>query len=67
MQKKVKHRIIIDTNLWISFLLTNDQSKLDLLLSQNELVLLFNQELLNEFIDVVQRPKFRKYFELNLS
>jgi putative PIN family toxin of toxin-antitoxin system len=55
-------RIIIDTNLWISFLLSNDYSKLDKLLSSKEAVLLFIKELLEEFIDVVSRTKLKKYF-----
>ena len=59
-----KHRIIVDTNLWISFLLTKDLAKLDLLFSSNKLTLLFSQELLDEFVVVAQRPKFKKYFSL---
>jgi putative PIN family toxin of toxin-antitoxin system len=55
-------RIIIDTNLWISFLLSKDYSKLDKLLSSKEAVLLFSKELLEEFIDVVSRTKLKKYF-----
>jgi len=51
MQKK-SHRVIIDTNLWISFLLTNDFSKLDQLLRNDKLTLLFSQELLDEFVEV---------------
>ena len=60
--QKVKHRIIIDTNLWISFLLTKDLSKIDGLLKGNHAILLFSQELLEEFTTVAQRPKFKKYF-----
>src|SRR5471030_1709764 len=60
--QKIKHRIVIDTNLWISFLLTKDLSKVDSLLKGNHIVLLFSQQLLEEFIEVSQRPKFRKYF-----
>ena len=59
-----KHRIIVDTNLWVSFLLTKDLAKLDLLFSSNKLTLLFSQELLDEFVAVTQRPKFKKYFSL---
>ena len=55
-------RIIIDTNLWISFLLTKDYSKLDKLFSKNVIILLFSQELLEEFVEVARRPKFKKYF-----
>jgi len=59
---KTKHRIIIDTNLWISFLLTKDFVKLDNLFRKKNLTLLFSQELLDEITEVAQRPKFEKYF-----
>ena len=58
-------RIIIDTNLWISFLLSKDYSKLDKLFSKENLVLLFSRELLEEFVDVARRPKFKKYFTVS--
>ena len=61
MQKQ-KDRIIFDTNLLISFLLFQDYSKLDIILSQKKVVLLFSQTLIDEFIEVAQRPKFKKYF-----
>ncbi len=57
-----KIRVIIDTNLWISFLLTKDFSRLDRLFSDGSILLLFSQELLDEFIEVAQRPKLKKYF-----
>ena len=59
-----KDRVIIDTNLWISFLLAKDFSKLDKLFAENAITLLFSQELLDEFIEVARRPKFKKYFLL---
>lgn len=62
---KKKDRIILDTNLWISFLLTRNLEKLDKIIKDKLLILLFSQDLLNEFIEVAQRPKFRKYFPLN--
>jgi putative PIN family toxin of toxin-antitoxin system len=55
-------RIIIDTNLWISFLITKDFSKLDEIIFSRNAKLVFSQELLNEFLEVVQRPKFRRFF-----
>ncbi|MFW0715980.1 putative toxin-antitoxin system toxin component, PIN family [Pedobacter sp. N23S346] len=57
-----KSRIIIDTNLWISFLITKDFSKLDEIVLSKKTVLIFSEELLNEFLDVVSRPKLRRYF-----
>ncbi|RYE35760.1 MAG: putative toxin-antitoxin system toxin component, PIN family [Sphingobacteriaceae bacterium] len=60
--KKTKDRIIIDTNLWISFLLTNNFTKLDAVFTAHNSTLLFSEELLSEFLEVASRPKFQKYF-----
>lgn len=60
-----KHRVVIDTNLWISFLLTRELAKLDMLLSEHRTILLLSQELLEEIVEVAGRPKFRKYFDLS--
>ncbi|WP_151088945.1 putative toxin-antitoxin system toxin component, PIN family [Hymenobacter baengnokdamensis] len=57
-----KHRLILDTNLWISFLLTSNYARLDRLLADAHASLLFSQELFSEFITVANRPKFKKYF-----
>ncbi len=59
-----KDRVIIDTNLWISFLLTKDFSRFDRILSEELLTLLFSEELLEEFLEVAKRPKFRKDFSM---
>ena len=58
---KPTDRVIIDTNLWISYLLTKD-AKLDRLLANNLITLLLSQDLVTEFIEVARRPKFKKYF-----
>lgn len=55
-------KVIIDTNLWISFLISKTFDKLDGLLLNNKVRLIFSSELLEEFIEVVNRPKFKKYF-----
>ena len=59
-----KNRIIIDTNLWISFLLTKDFSKFDAIIADSKILLVFSQELVEEIIEVTQRIKFKKYFKL---
>ncbi|TDE14620.1 putative toxin-antitoxin system toxin component, PIN family [Dyadobacter psychrotolerans] len=61
MPNKVS-RIILDTNLWISFLISRDFSKLDDLIITKGCVLIFSKELLDEFLEVASRPKFRRYF-----
>ena len=55
-------RIVIDTNIFISFLISNTFSGLDKHLQTNEVRFLFSEELLNEFLEVVNRPKLKKYF-----
>jgi len=59
---KQKDRIIIDTNLWISYLLSPNFRKLDYIISKKTIKLLFSRESLEELITVTQRPKFKKYF-----
>jgi putative PIN family toxin of toxin-antitoxin system len=59
-----KNRVIIDTNIWISFLLTNDFSKFDDFIANNEVTLIFSQELVDELVEVTQRNKFKRYFDL---
>lgn len=55
-------KIVLDTNLWISFLITKKLHLLDKLIETKKVKLIFSNELLEEFIDVVNRPKFKKYF-----
>ena len=59
---KKKSKLVIDTNIWISFLLTKDFTTFDKIISTPNLILLFSAKLLEEFIEVAHRPKFRKYF-----
>lgn len=61
MQNKVS-RIVIDTNIWISFLITKDFTKLDEFIFSRQCILLFSQELFDEFLAVARRPKFRRFF-----
>lgn len=58
----MKIRVILDTNLWISYLIGGRLDELDKLFLRSDLVLLFSRELLGEFVSVASRPKFEKYF-----
>ncbi len=62
MQNK---KIILDTNLWISFLITKNFNQLDKLIENKNITLFFSDELIEEFVDVIRRPKFKKYFSKN--
>ena len=58
-------KVILDTNLWISFLISKKLNALDSLLNEGKIVLVFSDELIEEFVKVITRPKFRKYFSTN--
>lgn len=55
-------RVIIDTNLWISFLITKDLKTLDNKVKTGKIKIIFGLELIEEFLSVASRPKFKKYF-----
>jgi len=55
-------KIILDTNLWISFLITKNLSEIDELIQVRKIQLLFSNELIEEFLTVAKRPKFSRYF-----
>jgi len=59
---KRKYRIIIDTNLWISFLLSKKFDFIDKLLDYEKVQLIFCQELFFELIETTSRPKLKKFF-----
>jgi putative PIN family toxin of toxin-antitoxin system len=58
-------RLIIDTNIWISFLISDKYQKLDKVLSHPKTTILFSIELLEEINRVATFPKLKKYFSLN--
>ena len=60
MKKKV--RVIFDTNIWISFLISKSMSDIDELIFSEKIILLFSDELMTEFIDVSSREKLKPYF-----
>lgn len=55
-------RVILDTNLWISFLISKNFNQIDELIEDKKVTLIFSDESIEEFINVVKRPKFEKYF-----
>ncbi|MCL2417481.1 MAG: putative toxin-antitoxin system toxin component, PIN family [Bacteroidales bacterium] len=54
-------KIIIDTNLWVSFLIGKKTSVLESLLSNANLTIYVCDNLLDEFKRVVEKPKIQKY------
>ncbi|MBD2297569.1 putative toxin-antitoxin system toxin component, PIN family [Nostoc sp. FACHB-190] len=58
-------KVIIDTNLWISFLIGKGLKELTNLLVEETIQLVISEEILEEIILVTQRPKLQKYFPRN--
>ena len=57
-----KSKIIIDTNIWISFLISKRLHNLEQLFDNDRIIFIFGNELIEEFVEVAARPKFEKYF-----
>jgi len=55
-------KVILDTNLWISFLISRKLNILDDLIEKKKIKLIFSDELIEEFLIVAKRPKFSKFF-----
>jgi len=55
-------RIVIDTNIWISYLIGQTLSHLTERILTERIKILFSEELLAELVEVLHRRKFKKYF-----
>ena len=62
MLKSKPLKLIIDTNLWVSFIISNKLNLLDQLLLVEEARLLFSKELITEIQQTIAKPKLKKYF-----
>lgn len=62
MRVRAPSKVAIDTNIWITFLIGKAAHELENLLIEKNVIVLYSVELLAEINEVVQRPKFRKYF-----
>ncbi|KAA3656249.1 MAG: putative toxin-antitoxin system toxin component, PIN family [Calditrichaeota bacterium] len=55
-------RLVIDTNIWISFLIGKTLAGLDDAIISDKVTIVFSTELFDELTEVLQRPRFSKYF-----
>jgi len=55
-------KVIIDTNLWVSFLIGKKLAGLKKLIVDRSLQVIFCDQILEEITLVTQRPKLQKYF-----
>ena len=56
-------KVVIDTNIWISFLLGKTLTALADHIVQGKIRIVLSYDLLAEFIQVVSRPKFKNIFD----
>ena len=63
MPKDKPLKIIIDTNLWISFIISKKFNLLDDLLFSGKVRILFSKELIDEIQQTILKPKLKIYFE----
>lgn len=62
MLKNKPLTLIIDTNLWVSFIISKKLNLLDSLLFAGDTRLLFSLELISEIQETIAKPKLKKYF-----
>jgi len=65
MKKGKALKLIIDTNLWVSFIISKKQHLIDPLLYSEEARLLFSKELIAEINQTITKPKLKRYFSTN--
>ncbi|WP_256549265.1 putative toxin-antitoxin system toxin component, PIN family [Dyadobacter fanqingshengii] len=55
-------RVVIDTNLYVSAMINrNSRQRLDQILKNQRFDILIDKTLVDEFVEVIHRPKFKKY------
>lgn len=64
MAKSKTINVVIDTNLWISFLIGKRTANLVSLLSHPNITIAISEQAIEELRLVISRDKFRKYFPL---
>jgi hypothetical protein len=57
-----RYKVVIDSNIWVSLLIGKQLKGLNKLLHDELIQIVFCDEQIAELIEVLSRPKFRKYF-----
>jgi putative toxin-antitoxin system toxin component, PIN family len=56
--------VVLDTNIWISFLIGQSLDNMEDRFLQNDIHVLTSEDQLHEVRDVIARPKFARYFSV---
>ena len=65
MPKSDVLKLVIDTNLWISFIISKKLIQLEPILLSKNCKILFSSELIDELQATISKPKLQKYFPEN--
>jgi hypothetical protein len=65
MAKNKSLRLVIDTNLWISFIISKKLNLLEPIIVAENTRILFSSELVEELQATITKPKLKKYFSEN--
>lgn len=63
----LNRRFVLDTNIWISAIITKSENTLVKYISENELEIYICPEMVDEIIDVLNHPKLKKHLKENVS
>jgi len=61
-----KNSFVLDTNIWISAIITNSEVKLQDFILENKLTIYICPEMILELEDVLKRTKFKKYLNKSI-
>jgi len=58
----MKNKTVFDVNIWLSYFITGKTEKIIEMIKNNDVFFYRSKELMSELKDVINRPKFTKYF-----
>jgi putative PIN family toxin of toxin-antitoxin system len=58
----MKNKTVFDVNIWLSYFITGKTGKIMEMIKNNDVFFYRSEELMLELKDVINRPKFTKYF-----
>ena len=58
----MKNKTVFDVNIWLSYFISGKSEKIIDLIENNDVIFYRSLELMSELKDVINRPKFAKYF-----
>ena len=58
----MKNKTVFDVNIWLSYFITGKTEKILEMIKNNDVLFYRSAELMSELKDVINRPKFTKYF-----